>query len=202
MRYLQRHTSATQVTPDVPELVSIFYREENYHVEMVLHLPQPYFPPPVPQPAPHAKTVVDAVALAFMEMLPLSTRSVTITMQPHFQGSLASCESYFDGVWSTLLDYFERESDGASKGTTDLRRITILTGIPYCMVPEVRFGGFSLMLSSFEIDGICLSYDSAFRCQLNSVVASHLRFRNLRFKILGRLNRRLKMFIRYKKGSN
>lgn len=194
--------SLQALASDSHRFLTIFYSAETYHVEMVLQLPQPYFPPSLPPPIAQTRTAVDAVALTFVELLPLNTRSVTITMQPHLQGSPSNFERYFDGIWSTLWEYLERNSSDAMKDIRDLRRIIIMTGSPVFMVPEVRFSGFSLMLSRFEMAGICLGYDTAFKCQLKPVLAGHLRCRMLLFKFLARSSHRLKMYIRYKEGSS
>ncbi|KAF1925164.1 uncharacterized protein M421DRAFT_400631 [Didymella exigua CBS 183.55] len=146
-------TSLQQLAVDSHQYVTLFYSAEKYHVDMILQLPQPYFPPNLPPLLPQTRTIMDAVALSFVTLFPPNTRSIAVTMQPHPQGSTASFERYFDGTWAC----------DAMEGKIDLRKLSILSGDPVVLVPEAGLAGFRQRFNWINILGVSFEYDRGFQ---------------------------------------
>lgn len=192
MTFLQHRTSCDN------QWVILTQSPEHFRVNVVLQTPHIYSAPSI-APLPHTTTIVDALALSLAQQLPTSTRSMTITLQPHADGSVSCFERYLNAVWTTLFRYLGRLQTDISLGGNDLRQITVLCGGPIVMLVEARYGRISYKFWSIDVVGVTFKYHSTRGCYAVLILREGQRCRKLIQTMFDLMRRRAQFYIRCKR---
>lgn len=197
--FISKMTRLQQLYSNEHPYCNLAYSAKTYDVEIALRLPKHYFPPLLHPPLSQTTTVIDAIALSLVELLPKSTRSITLTIQPHPHGTISTFERYFDNVWTALDNCFKRAIRDAKEGKTDLQALSIFSGDPIALVPEVEYFGFTSKLHSIVVPGVRFTYDRTFHFRMRIVLDPRQGYLLLKMRMLECLKRRVKLYLAWKR---
>jgi hypothetical protein len=197
--FISKMTRLQQLYSDYYFYCNLACSTKTYNVEIALRLPEHYYSPVLPPPFSQTTTVIDAIALSLIELLPKSTRFITLTIQPHPHGTISTFERYFDNAWTALDDCFKRAIRDAKEGKTDLQTLSIFSRDPIALVPEVGCFGFTSKLRSIIVPGVRFTYDRNFRFRMRVVLDPQQGYLLLKMRMLEYLKRRVKLYIAWKR---
>jgi hypothetical protein len=123
----------------------------SFHIETIVLLPIDFMHIATSQPRPFTASLFKNTFLSLLRALPLNTRSVTFTLQPHPDALRRTFRDYPVEPYTFLRYYLARGADDIRAGHTDLFAIKLMAGAPPIVVSptlfwEIRVSRFNLTL--------------------------------------------------------